>query len=509
VSSAGTGAAPAASTDRIDPTGSVHSADVLRLAPLVEQAAALRDGATTSVALVSATQAAADRIDPLIGTYVVRFDREALEAAAAADEARARGDGSGLLHGVPFGVKDILATREGPTTAQSAALDPAWGDQPEGPVVSRLRAAGAIPLGKTTTMEFAVGYPDHEHHRWDDGSDGDASHPFPLPRNPWNREHWAGGSSSGTGNGVAAGLFPMGLGTDTGGSIRIPAAFCGVSGHKPTFGLVPKSGCVPLGFSYDHIGPLARSVADCAAVLDVIAGPDPSDPTSRARPGGPERYLDALEQGIDGLRIGVGRSATVDGPWCDAEVTACFDEALGALEEAGARLVEVDLPYWDELHDATFLGMSAEAFAWHRSMLQQRWEDYGRPTRLSLALGALISGADFAQAQRVRRTGRRLVGELFGSVDVIVTPTCGTVAPPFGGGGPDRTRQLRSIFTAVFNALGFPALSVPMGLDATLGLPTSLQIVAAPFEDGTALRVGHAFQQVTDWHRRVPALAGT
>jgi Asp-tRNA(Asn)/Glu-tRNA(Gln) amidotransferase A subunit family amidase len=478
----------------------------LRFAPLLDQAAALRDGSTTSLALVTEVQAAADRLDPEIGTYVVRFDHQARQAAAAADEARARGDDAGMLHGIPFGVKDILASREGPTTAQSAALDPGWGDQPEGPVVSRLRAAGAIPLGKTTTMEFAVGYPDRDHHRWaDDGSDGD--HRFPLPRNPWNRGHWAGGSSSGTGSGVAAGLFPMGLGTDTGGSIRIPAAFCGVSGHKPTFGLVPKSGCVPLGFSYDHIGPLARSVADCAAVLDVIAGPDPSDPTSRPRPGGPERYLDGLARGIDGLRVGVARSATVDGPWCDAEVAACFDEALGALEAAGARLTEVELPYWDELHDATFLGLQAEAFAWHRDTLQRRWEDYGRPTRLSLALGALISGGDFAQAQRVRRVGRRQVGELFGSLDVIVTPTCGTVAPPFGGGGPDRTRQLRSIFTAVFNALGFPALAVPMGLDASLGLPTSLQIVAAPFEDGMALRVGHGYQQVTDWHRRVPPLA--
>jgi aspartyl-tRNA(Asn)/glutamyl-tRNA(Gln) amidotransferase subunit A len=486
--------------------GAVGTTEGLRLAPLLEQAAALRDGTTTSVELVTACQAAADRTDPLIGTYIVRFDRAALEAATAADEARARGDGGGLLHGVPFGVKDMLVTREGPTTAQSVVLDPTWGDQPEGAVVSRLRAAGAIPLGKTTTMEFALGYPDQEHHNWDAGSEDDSRHRFPLPRNPWNRSHWAGGSSSGSGNGVAAGLFPLGLGTDTGGSIRIPAAFCGVSGHKPTFGLVPKSGCVPLGFTYDHIGPLARTVADCAAVLDVIAGPDPSDPTSRARPGGPERYLEALQGGIDGLRIGVGRSVTADGPWCDPEVTACFDQALGVLEGAGGRLVEVDLPYWDELQNATFVGMSVEAFAWHRSMLQERWRDYGRPTRLRLALGALISGADYVQAQRVRRTGQRLVGELFGSVDVIVTPTLGTVAPLLGGGRADRTRQLRSMFTAALNALGFPALVVPMGFDVTLGLPTSLQIVAAPFEDSTALRVGHVFQQLTDWHRRIPAL---
>jgi aspartyl-tRNA(Asn)/glutamyl-tRNA(Gln) amidotransferase subunit A len=245
-------------------------------------------------------------------------------------------------------------------------------------------------------------------------------------------------------------------------------------------------------------------------VLDVIAGADPSDATSAPRPGGPVDYLGALDAGVDGLRIGVARAATVDGPWCDPSVAACFEEAVAALRSAGAQVEDVDLPYWEELHDAAFLGLQAEAFAWHRAALQQQWQDYGRPTRLSLALGALISGGDYAQAQRVRRVGRRLYGDLLaprGHLDALVLPTCGTVAPPFGGGGPDRTRQFRSLFTPVFNSLGFPALAVPMGFEAGSGLPTSLQIVAAPFEDAVALRLGHAYQQVTDWHRRVPDLA--
>ena len=217
-------------------------------------------------------------------------------------------------------------------------------------------------------------------------------------------------------------------------------------------------------------------------------------------------HADQLDGGVDGLRVGVARSVTVGGPACDDEVAACFDAAVADLERAGARTREIDLPWWNQLHDACFLGLEAEAFAWHRPHLQRRWHDYGGPTRMTLVLGAMVSGADYAQAQRVRRAGRRAVGELFEQVDVIVTPTCGTVAPPFVG-GPDRLRRLRSLFTPPFNSLGFPALSVPMGFGADSGLPTSLQVVAPPFADALALRVGHAYQQVTDWHRRVPTMA--
>ncbi|HXZ85567.1 MAG TPA: amidase, partial [Myxococcota bacterium] len=208
--------------------------------------ARLRAGERSSVALVQDCLRSADALDARLGTYLARFDAAALESAAALDAELAAGHDRGPLHGIPLGIKDILAAREGPTTAQSLVLDPLWGAGRDARVVERLRAAGAVILGKTTTMEFAIGEPDREK-------------PFPLPRNPWDLERSPGGSSSGTGNGVAAGLFPAGLGTDTGGSVRIPASFCGVSGHRPTFGLVPKTGCVPLGFSYDSIGPLARS----------------------------------------------------------------------------------------------------------------------------------------------------------------------------------------------------------------------------------------------------------
>ena len=192
-------------------------------------------------------------------------------AAERADEAFAAGTDLGPYQGIPIGIKDILATGDGPTTANSLILDPAWGEGKDGPVVTRLRAAGAVITGKLVTMEFAIGV-------------ADATKPFPIPRNPWNLDHWPGGSSSGTGNGVAAGLFFAGIGTDTGGSIRIPAAFCGTSGLMPTFGRVPKSGCAPLGYSLDHIGPLARSARDCAEFLQLIAGYHPSDESCVDRP---------------------------------------------------------------------------------------------------------------------------------------------------------------------------------------------------------------------------------
>src|SRR6185437_12844060 len=226
---------------------------------ITEAATQLRDGSLSSADLTAAVLQRADRLDGALGTYLARFNDRAMASAEQADADLARGLDRGPLQGIPLGIKDIIAAADGPTTANSLVLDEAWGAGRDAPVVARLRAAGAVITGKVTTMEFAIGAPD-------------PSKPFPLPRNPWDTRTWPGGSSSGTGSGVAAGLFLGGLGTDTGGSIRLPAAFCGVSGLMPTFGRVPKSGCAPLGYSLDHIGPLARTAEDCAAMLQVLAG---------------------------------------------------------------------------------------------------------------------------------------------------------------------------------------------------------------------------------------------
>ncbi len=455
--------------------------------------AALRAGETSSEQLTSDALAAADRLDEQLGTYLLRFDEQALAAARGADSELAAGTDRGPLHGIPFGIKDIIATDEGPTTAQSLVQDPAWGEQGDGPLMTRLRDAGVVVTGKTTTMEYAIGRPDFDK-------------PFPIPRNPWNPERWTGGSSSGTANGVASGQFLGGLGTDTGGSVRLPAAYCGISGHKQTFGLVPKSGCVPLGMSYDHIGPMARSVWDCAAMLTVMAGADPSDRTTVDRPA--VDYVARLDSAPEALRIGVVSNQSIADSASEA-MLAVFDDAVAGLATDGGEAVPFEVPHYDRLAEGTFLALQAEAFAWHRKQLQERWLDYGRPTRLTIVQGALISAGDLVQVERVRQIARTatLAAMDAAGVDVLVSPTTGYAATPFSGADP-KAVSMAAIHTPAWNATGFPALSVPMGFDED-GLPCGLQIIGRPFADDLVLSVGHRYQQLTDWHLRVPPLHAT
>ena len=458
---------------------------------LTEAAAALREGRVTSRRLTEAALALADRLDPALGTYLARLDEQALAAADAADRDFAAGVDRGPLQGIPFGVKDILATADAPTTAQSLVLDRAWGEGRDAPVVARLRAAGAVITGKVSTMEFAVGMPDPEK-------------PFPIPRNPWNPETWPGGSSSGTGSGVASGMFLAGLGTDTGGSIRIPAAFCGVTGLMPTFGRVPKSGCAPLGYSLDHIGPLARSARDCAAVLEVIAGPHPSDPDCVDAPFRTGEWSGDLT----GLRVGVVREHHFPAE-ADPALEPTVNAAVDRLRELGAELTEVSLPYWHEMNTADIVTMACEALAYHQPDATTRWQDYFLSTRAILAVGALMSGADYVQAQRMRRVAQDAIARLFEQVDVVVCPTVSRPAPalePYLRDGAEVMELFSYIHTGYWDCLGNPVLAAPIGFTAE-GLPLSLQFAGRPFEEMTLLRTADAFQQVTDWHLRVPPLA--
>ncbi|MCO5972824.1 amidase [Actinoallomurus soli] len=460
---------------------------------VTEAAAALRAGAVTSTELTRAAIAQADRLDGELGTYLTRFDETALAAAERADRELADGIDRGPLHGIPFGVKDILAASEGPTTAQSLVLALEWGAGKDAPVVSRLKAAGAVITGKVTTMEFACGMPD-------------PNKPFPIPRNPWDTATWPGGSSSGTGSGVAAGMFFAGLGTDTAGSIRIPSAFCGVTGLMPTFGRVPKSGCAPLGYSLDHVGPLARSARDCAAILEIIAGHHPSDPDCVDQP----FTMPDLDASLEGVRIGVVREHHFPAD-ADPALAPAFDGALAALTGLGATLTEISLPYWSEMLVANIVTMASEAFAYHRNDLVGRWEDYFSATRLMLARGALVSGADYVQAQRVRRVAQDAVARLFDDVDVIVCPTTAMGAPRYedvtdADGNINIEGLFQYIFTQYWDCIGNPVLAAPMGFTAS-GLPLSIQFAGPAFGEAAILAAGNAFQQVTDWHRRVPELA--
>jgi len=455
-----------------------------------EAGSLLRSGVLTSTDLTRAVLARADQLDERLGTYLTRFDRQALAAAAAADADFAAGIDRGPLQGIPVGVKDILAAEEGPTTAQSLILDPLWGEEKDAPIVARLRQRGAVITGKVTTMEFACGMPD-------------ASKPFPLPRNPWDLQTWPGGSSSGTGNGIAAGMFLAGIGTDTGGSIRMPAAFCGISGLLPTFGRVPKSGCTPAGYSLDHVGPLARSAWDCAAMLSVLAGHDPSDPSSSDRP--VPDYLAEVGGSLAGLRVGVARTE-IPSSGADPALGGAFEAAVAALERLGTHPVEVALPLYAEATTAVLVTGAADSLAYHREDLRARWNDYFAATRGFLATGALASGADYVQAQRVRRVAQRRLQDVFEEVDVVVMPTAAVGAFRYDELEDMNVDKLVGhLLTPYWNAVGNPVLSVPMGFTAS-GLPLSLQIAARPFQEGLVLKVGNAYQQVTDWHLQLPPM---
>jgi aspartyl-tRNA(Asn)/glutamyl-tRNA(Gln) amidotransferase subunit A len=458
---------------------------------VTEAAEKLRAGEITSVGLTSALLARADVLDSRTGTYVCRLDEDAMAQAEQADTDFANGIDKGPYQGVPIGIKDILAVTEGPTTANSLILDPEWGAGKQGPVVSRLKAAGAVITGKLTTSEFAIGAPD-------------PSKPFAIPRNPWDLDRSPGGSSAGTGNGVAAGLVLAGIGTDTGGSIRIPAAWNGVTGLMPTFGRVPKSGCVPLGYSLDHIGPLARSARDCAAMLGIIAGYHPSDESCAQRP--VDDYLGALTGDLRGVRIGVVREHHFPDE-ADPALGGCFDLAVAKLADLGAEIVDVVLPYYDQVSTALWLMLSAEALAYHRNDLQDRWGDYYAVTRTNVSRGALCSAADYVQAARVRRIAQQKLAEVFSTVDLIAGPTTAVVAPTTDEMSAPRMmeRFFRTVFTGYWDAVGNPALVVPMGFNHE-GLPLSLQLGARPFEEALALRAGDAFQAVTEWHLQVPPL---
>jgi aspartyl-tRNA(Asn)/glutamyl-tRNA(Gln) amidotransferase subunit A len=457
---------------------------------LTEAGAALRVGATTSRALTEAALATADRLDDRVGSYLARFDEHALAAADRADAELAAGTDRGPLHGIPIGIKDVLAMAEGPTTAQSLVLDRSWGAGKDAPVVARLKAAGAVITGKTTTMEFACGM-------------SDVTKPFPVPRNPWNLETWPGGSSSGTGSGVAAGMFLAGLGTDTAGSIRIPSALCGITGLMPTFGRVPKSGCVPLGYSLDHIGPMARSAVDCAAVLEVIAGPHASDPDCVDAP----FTAPALDGDLTGLRIGVAREGHFP-EGSDPALDGVFDAAVAQLEALGASTVEIELPYYAEMMTADMITLACEALAYHRTDTTARWDDYFVATRAIIAQGAMVSGADYVQAQRMRRAGQLALGRLFAEIDLVVCPTMSVGAPELADyleGTANILGLFVHIHTGYWNSVGNPVLALPMGATAA-GLPLSMQLAGRPFQEATLLRAGWAFQSRTTHHLRVPPL---
>jgi aspartyl-tRNA(Asn)/glutamyl-tRNA(Gln) amidotransferase subunit A len=425
-----------------------------------------------------------ERLDPKLHAFVTVTADRALAEAKTAEVAIGRGDERPLL-GIPVAYKDLYATRGIRTTAGSALLED-WVPDVDATCVTRLQDAGCVMLGKLITHEFAWGIQT-------------PAHRFPPARNPWNLDHIPGGSSSGSGAALAAGLCVGALGTDTGGSIRGPASFSGIVGLKPTYGRCSRAGVVTLSWTLDHTGPMARTVEDCAWQLQVLAGHDPLDPASSRVP--VSDYLAPLGQSVRGLTIGVpARDYFLEG--ADLEITAAFEAALATLRSLGASVRDVEIPHmWDAPSFMVILG--SEAFAYHERDLRERPEIYGDLLRERLIHGGLYTGAEYIQAMRLRERLRREMLDALRTVDLLITPTSPKPAPTFAAAYDTAVAFPRSNMPP-FNLSGLPALAQPCGFTRG-GLPLSLQLVGRPFDEATVLRAGHAYERATEWHtRRIP-----
>ena len=454
---------------------------------IAQAAPLLRDGQLSPVELTRAFLERIEAIDGRLNSYVTLLPERALAQARAAEAEILRGDYRGPLHGIPIGLKDLYDTAGILTTAMSR-VTPDRVPTEDATTVARLNQAGTILLGKLAMHEFALGGPDF-------------TSLFPPARNPWNLAHIPGGSSSGSGAAVAAGLCMGALGSDTGGSIRGPASMCGIVGIKPTYGRVSNFGVVPLSWSQDHCGPMTWTVADNALMLQALAGHDPKDPTTSTAP--VPDYSAALRDGIAGMTIGVPRRYFFEaGPDVEPETLAAIEGALEVMAELGATVRDVDLPHVEQSRAANQTIMMGEAFAYHEHNLKTRREDYGAMVRDRFLLGGMLTISDYVQAQRVRSLIKREMADALREVDVLVTPTSPKPAAALEGYSGGATLTGPS-FTGPFNASGIPAISTPGGFSSD-GLPIGLQIAGKPFDEATVLRVAYAYEQAARWFERRP-----
>ncbi|HUB13434.1 MAG TPA: amidase [Acetobacteraceae bacterium] len=439
------------------------------------------------VELTRALLARIAAVDPQINAFLLVTERQALAAARAAERAIAAGRRGPLL-GIPVGYKDIYETAGVRTTAHSRILAENVPEE-DAETVRRLHAAGAVMLGKLATHEFAIGGPAFDL-------------PWPPARNPWDVRRFTGGSSSGSGAAVAAGLVLGALGSDTGGSIRLPAAYCGIAGLKPTPGLVSRRGVIPLAPSLDTAGPMAWTAQDCAILLDALAGYDPSDPASV--PGPFVSYASGLDAPLKGLRVGLLRRFYEHDVPGSPEVLQMMARAASTLRSLGCRVTEASLPSVQDYNAVGRVIISAEAYALHEATLKTRLSDFSRVFRVRVLAGALIRAADYIAAQRRRTDLIAETARVFERFDVLVAPPTAGAPPPLTEQRPDDGFS-RPLLTTVANVAAIPSLVVCGGFTAT-GLPLGLEILGPAWGDAMVLRVGHQFEQAAGLRGRRPEL---
>ncbi|MBV8087726.1 MAG: amidase [Chloroflexi bacterium] len=450
---------------------------------------AYRSRETTPIEATAASLARIEALDGRLNSFITVTRELAQRQARQAQDELARGVDRGPLHGVPIALKDLYATKGIRTTAHSRALVD-WVPDQDAAVTERLQAAGAVLLGKLAMHEFAWGAPGFDN-------------PFPPARNPWDPTRAPGGSSSGSGVAVAARLCFGAMGSDTGGSIRSPAHLCGITGLKTTYGLVSRFGVVPLAWSLDTCGPMARTVEDCALLLQAIAGFDRCDDASANQP--IPDYRQAISRGTEGLRIGVPWSWIDGTDGLDAEVRAAFAAALVVLKGQGMEVVEVDGTPFAEARVPQMIIMLAEAYAYHEERLKTRPQDLGSGPRARLREASLLTAADYIQAQRARSALGKQMHAILQTVDAVVTPGGAKPAVTFEDYVATSAAPTPISFTGPFNLYGGPALVVPCGFTEG-GLPVGLQIAGRAFDESSVLRIGAAYQHATDWHTRAPAI---
>lgn len=448
---------------------------------IAEAARRQRDGEITATEIV---QGYLDRIattQSRLHAFISVDAERALDEAREADVSAAAGHWRGPLHGIPLALKDVIASSNTYTTCHSRLLLDNFTSY-DAVCVSKLRAAGAIILGKVATHEFAFGGPSHDL-------------PFPAARNPWNPDRIPGGSSSGSAVAVAAGLSAGALGTDTSGSIRMPASMCGVVGIKPTYGRVSRDGVYPLSYSMDHVGPLTQTVADGAMLLAAMSGAQLSDQPD------PLGLGEVAEAGLRGVRVGICRE-WFEGD-LDPDAARVFDRTLDLLRDAGATVANVSLPPIADLNACGRIILLSEGFSIHRATLSARPEDYGQFTRDRMRLGAFISADHYIRAQRMRRDLMARMDHIMESFDILISPTVHGGADRFSDSTETYPFFARPYLTMPFDVTGQPAMSIPHGVTGD-GMPLGLQLAARTGRDAGMLRIAHRMEKLLALPRRLP-----
>ena len=469
------------------PANDLHYLTISEAAPLIESKQ------LSPVELVKAHLERIEQTDARLNSFVTLLAEEATEAAAASEAEIQNGDHRGLLHGIPIGLKDLYYTKGIRTTIGSKIMRD-FIPEYDAAVTERFRDAGAILVGKLQMHEFALGATSENPH------DGPA-------HNPWDTMRITGGSSGGSGSSVAAGQCMAALGSDTGGSVRIPASACGIVGLKPTFGRISRIGVFPLANSLDTVGPMTRTVRDTAIVMNAVAGYDERDQSSADRPD--EDFTRLLGQDISGLRIGVPQDYFYD--MIDDEVSAAVQKAARKLKELGAHVEECSIPALNDSISISGTILLTEAAEIHLDNLRERADDFDPAVRGRLEEGAMTPAVSYIAAQRARTEFNRAIAEAMQTYDILLAPTTALGAPKLGdrvvdvGGVQEAKLAIMPRLTRPHNICGIPTVSVPCGFTSD-GLPIGMQLAARSFEDALALQVADAYEQATDWHTRHPAL---